>query len=513
METEQTVTSRQMRALEWNSEYLGASRLQLMENAGRGVAHEIALRHKPKDNEVMILAGLGGKGGDGCVAARHLACLGFKASMILVGKPSDIEMPETRRNWELVQLMRSTVKTSSVQDSSSLPEIHASIIVDALLGIGVRGKLRPPVLHAVDRINASKGFKVSIDLPTGIDPDTGKTQGSAVKSDLTVTLHRAKLGLAKAKKHVGELVIVDIGIPPEAEIYSGPGDILLVQKSRPHESKKGDFGSLLVIGGSETYSGAPAMVALAALRTGVDLAFVAAPEKTAHDIASMSPSLITIKLKGDHLAPQSLGSITSMLGRATGVVMGPGLGLHDETVEAVDKILTSIEKAGVPVLIDADALKAFARFKKKLRIPVVLTPHAGEYKIVAGEYPPDDFDVRISHVTRSAKELGAVILLKARALKESVDVISDGKRLKLNSAGNPGMTVGGTGDTLSGIVGALLAQGADPFEAASAGAFLNGAAGDFAASERGYHLLPSDLIDWIPRVMDNPMSHLKVRRQ
>jgi len=512
IEMEQVVMSRQMRALEWNSEYLGVSRLQLMENAGKGVAREIALKFKPKDNEVMILAGLGGKGGDGCVAARHLACMEFKVSVVLVGRPEDIETQETKWNWETAQLMRSTVTTSSAQDSSSLPEIHSSIVIDALLGIGVRGRVRPPILQAIDRINASRGFKVSIDLPTGIDPDTGEVQGSAVKSNLTITLHRAKPGLARAREYVGELTVIDIGIPPEAEIFSGPGDALLTQKPRPRESKKGDFGSLLVIGGSETYSGAPALVALAALRTGVDLTFIAAPEKTAHVISSMSPSLITLKLSGEHLNTRNLREIAPALGRATSVVIGPGLGLHEESAKTVDKILILAEKAKMPILIDADALKAFARFKRRLKTPAVLTPHAGEYRTLTGENPPDDLNTRIDHVMRSAQELGAVILLKARALKGSVDIISDGRRVKLNSTGNPGMTVGGTGDTLSGIVGALLAQRADPFEAASTGAFLNGAAGDFAASEKGYHLIPSDLIDWIPKVMDDPMSHLKVRR-
>jgi NAD(P)H-hydrate epimerase len=254
------------------------------------------------------------------------------------------------------------------------------------------------------------------------------------------------------------------------------------------------------------------MVALAALRTGVDLAFIASPEKTAHAISSMSPSLITLKLKGEHLNPRNVDAIAPMLGKVTGLVMGPGLGLHEESAETVNRILELAEKAGVPVLLDADALKAFAGFKRRLKTKVVLTPHAGEYKILTGESPPDDLNARIEHAKRSARELESVILLKARALRGSVDIISNGREVKLNSTGNPGMTVGGTGDTLSGIVGAFLAQGADPFEAASAGAFLNGATGDFAASERGYHLLPSDLIDWIPRVMDDPMSHLKVRR-
>jgi NAD(P)H-hydrate epimerase len=152
-------------------------------------------------------------------------------------------------------------------------------------------------------------------------------------------------------------------------------------------------------------------------------------------------------------------------------------------------------------------LKAFAEFKRPLKVPLVLTPHAGEYAILAGRKLPENLEERVNQVQETAAELRAVVLLKGQ-----VDVVCDAKRVKLNFTGNPGMTVGGTGDVLSGIVGALLAQKTDPFEAAVAGAFVNGAAGDFAADNIGYHLVATDLLEWIPRVLDNPMSHLKVRK-
>jgi NAD(P)H-hydrate epimerase len=316
-----------------------------------------------------------------------------------------------------------------------------------------------------------------------------------------------KKGLESAKEYVGELIVKDIGLPTEFERFAGPGDVSLAVKSRPSESHKGDFGRLLVIGGSETFSGAPALVALAALRSGVDLAYVAAPEQTAYAISAMSPDLITIKLEGKHLNLANIPVLKAYIQMVNAIALGPGLGLHSETREAVKAIIDAIESAGKPLLLDADGLKAFAEFKRKLNVPSVLTPHAGEYAILTGKKLPEDLREKASEVQKTAAELGTTILLKG-----SVDIISDGKYVKLNFTGNPGMTVGGTGDVLSGIVGAFLAQKIDSFEAAVAGAFVNGAAGDFVLEEKGYHMIATDLLEHIPHVLDDPMSHLKVRK-
>jgi len=500
------ITSREMRALELNSEYYGVSRLQLMENAGRGVAAEIASRFKPEEARVVMFCGSGGNGGDGFVAARHLTCLGFKVEVILAGMPADIVDKEAQKNWLALQPLKDTITLHEVYDSTLIPSLEADVAVDALLGIGLRGTLRPPILQLVSKINEMKAFRVAVDVPTGINSDSGEVLGEAVKADVTVTFHGEKLGLTKAKEYAGEIIVRGIGVPKEFERFAGPGDVSLVVKPRSPEAHKGDFGRLLVIGGSEVFSGAPALVAFAALRAGVDLTYIAAPEKTARAISSMSPDLITVKLEGEHLNPRNTPTIKRYLETSTAVVMGPGLGLHTETKDAVKEIVKLTEEKKAPLLLDADGLKAFAEFKGKVKLPLVLTPHAGEYQILTGKKLPEDLEKRTAEVQKTARELGAVILLKGH-----VDVISDGKRVKLNFTGNPGMTVGGTGDVLSGIVGTFLAQGADPFEAAVAGAFINGAAGDFVQNEKGYHMVPTDLLEWIPRVMDDPMSHLKVR--
>ncbi len=501
------ITSREMRALELNSEYFGVSGLQLMENAGKAIADEIASRFEPEKTRVAIFCGLGGNGGDGFVAARHLACSGFKVGVILAGRSRDILDEEARRNWLALQALKDTLAFDEIYDSTIVPSVEADVVVDALLGIGLKGVPRPPFSQLVKKINESNAFCISVDVPTGVDSDSGKILGEGVKADLTVTFHNMKPGLKKAKKHVGELVVKDIGLPQEFERFAGPGDVSLVITSRPPEAHKGDFGRLLIVGGSEIFSGAPALVALSALRAGVDLTYIAAPQRTAYAISSMAPDLITVKLEGSHLNPRNTAVVKRYLETSTAVVMGPGLGLHKETKDAVMKVIEMIEGERIPLLLDADGLKAFAESRRKISSPLVLTPHAEEYRLLTGKKLPMDLQKRMEEVRKTARKLRAVILLKGH-----VDVISDGERIKLNFTGNPGMTVGGTGDVLSGIVGALLAQGAAPFEAAVAGAFINGAAGDFVQSEKGYHMVPTDIIKWIPRVIDDPMSHLKVRK-
>jgi NAD(P)H-hydrate epimerase len=245
---------------------------------------------------------------------------------------------------------------------------------------------------------------------------------------------------------------------------------------------------------------------MAALRTGVDIAYTASPEKTAYEISSMSPDLITVKLSGNNLNPDNLSELESYLASVDAVVMGPGLVLNGETSEFVRLFVEDVEKAGKPLLLDADGLKAFAKFKRPLKVPLVLTPHAGEYSILTGEKLPDDLDGKVEMIQKTAQELNAVLLVKGK-----VDIICSPDKVKLNYTGNAGMTVGGTGDVLSGVVGGLLAQKADAFEAAVAGAYVNGACGDFVASEIGFHMVASDILDWIPRVFVDPMRHLKVR--
>jgi hydroxyethylthiazole kinase-like uncharacterized protein yjeF len=393
------ITTREMQALEMNAEYFGVSRLQLMENAGRSIASEISTRFQSKKTRVVVFCGLGGNGGDGFVAARHLLSLRYPVGVVVAGKTADIKHEAALKNWLALQFLHDSIQVHEVTDSSQIPDVKADVAVDALLGIGLRGVPRQPVLQLIKTINEMQAFRLAVDVPTGLDSDSGEVQGEAVKSDLTLTFYKAKPGLLKANEHVGELSVKDIGLPKTFEQFAGPGDVALVVKPRPVESHKGDFGKLLVIGGSETYSGAPVLVALAALRTGIDLAYIAAPEKTAYAVSSTTPNIITIKLKGAHLNPDNISQIKQYLGRVTAVVLGPGLGLHAETERAVGEIVGAAEETGTPLLLDADGLKAFAEFKRPLRVPLVLTPHAGEYFILTGKELPSSLEEKVEKVT------------------------------------------------------------------------------------------------------------------
>jgi len=191
----ETITTPEMRALETNAEYYGISLLQLMETAGRNIAEEIAARFQPKKTKVAIFCGSGGNGGDGFVAARYLTCHGFKVEVILAGKASTITSESAQRNWIALQPLRNIISIKEVKDSMLIPDVKADVVVDALLGIGLKGKLRPPILQLVEKINSTDAFRVSVDVPTGIDSDSGEVLGKAVNANLTVTFYKAKHGL------------------------------------------------------------------------------------------------------------------------------------------------------------------------------------------------------------------------------------------------------------------------------------------------------------------------------
>jgi NAD(P)H-hydrate epimerase len=274
-------------------------------------------------------------------------------------------------------------------------------------------------------------------------------------------------------------------------------DLLDVLPERKPDAHKGDYGRLLVIGGSSRYVGAPVLTGLAALRSGVDLITIAAPEKAALAMNSLTPDVITIKLPCTDLDREALPEIFPELERSTAVVVGPGLGTGPATKKAVLEIAKEMGKVGIPALFDADGLKALAsKLTFARNMPWVLTPHAGEFKDLSGSKLPVDLEARLQEVKVFAEKIGCTVLLKSHT-----DIISSASgELRLNRTGNPGMTVGGTGDVLSGVTGAFLAQGADAFKAAVAGAWVCGQAGDLCRREMGYEFLASDLIDKLPEV-------------
>jgi len=504
----ETITSLEMRIVDRNSDALGVSTLLLMENAGRSVAEVVEeVLGGCRGRRVVVFAGAGGKAGDGITAARHLASRGAHVVLYMLTHPKRIEHEATRIQYEAIEKMDLSVDIRVVRDFSDLPQSLDGFdaVVDALLGIGIRGRVRSLYARAIELINSFRGPVIAIDVPSGIDPDTGEVLGTAVRATITVTLHKAKPGLLKARDYVGQLRVVSIGIPPEAEMYVGPGDVEYRIRPRPLKAHKGVGGRILVIGGSHTFTGAPALAALAALRTGADLAYVAAPERVADVVASYSPNIIAIRLRGaDILMPEHLDQVTPWIERSDAIVIGPGLGLDPRTFEAVYRIVEKARELGKKMVIDADALKALAERRELLGKDMVVTPHAGEFRKLFGISVEESIDGRIRAAVEAAKRFNTVVLLKGW-----LDVVSDGERYRLNKVHVQSMSVGGTGDVLSGIVAELMARGLSPFDAACVGAFINGLAGCIAYAELGDHITATDIIERIPEAMNRPYENFK----
>jgi len=490
----------EMAAIECNAEYLGVSRLLMMENAGRAVATEILRRHRGSPS-VVIFAGLGGNGGDGFVAARHLARRAASVHLVVVGDPAAIRNEAAASNWRLIQRMRHSIRTYILRDASDLPPVRGSVIVDALLGTGAKGAPRPPIPRILQVMNEMQGMKVSVDIPTGIHPDTGEpTTEHPFKADITVTFHRPKLGLVRNKEHVGRLIVANIGIPPEAELYVGPGDVIRAVQPRPPYTHKGDFGRLLIVGGSRRYVGAPILASLGALRSGVDLVYLAAPPHVLSAATSQIPDILPVSLEGEALGMEDLPVVEETLTRVEAVLVGPGLGDRADTLDAAARVLKMAGKYQKPAIIDADALKVVTRVAK-LGATTIITPHAGEFHRIAGHEVEEALGTRARQVHELAKMLKCIVLLKG-----PVDVIAAPTEVRLNWTGTPAMSVGGSGDVLAGLIAGLRAQGVASFLAACAGSFINGAAGLLAYQEKGTGLIASDLASYIPRILANPMT-------
>ncbi|MDD5420476.1 MAG: NAD(P)H-hydrate dehydratase, partial [Methanomicrobiaceae archaeon] len=422
------ISAARMRAVERNAMALGLGSLQMMESAGRSLALA-AQAHRPE--RVLILCGKGNNGGDGMVAARSLQHQAETA--VIYPEPG----PVTREAAAQLHLLRhSAVSLHPVrcmQDVLALRPLFAGadLIIDAMLGTGASGSVREPLAACVDLANESTAIILAADVPT-----------PGIRAARICAFHRPKTEGAEA---------VDIGIPIEAECCVGPGDLTLLP-ARSAEAHKGAGGEVLVVGGGP-YQGAPYLSALAALRAGADIVRVASP------VMLPQPDLIYERLPGDFIAEEHIEAILRLVDRADAVVCGIGLGEKSHSVVAA--IAENAERA----VFDADALRTPLPVAEE----TIYTPHAGEFLRMTGTRPPDDLVLRGRAVKAAATD-GTILL------KGATDIISDGSRVRFNRTGTEVMTVGGTGDILAGIIGALFCH-LPAFEAACIAAYANGRAG------------------------------------
>ena len=472
------ISSTEMAVVDANAEALGVPRKQLMESSGNAVARAVRTIADPGAS-VVFVCGRGNNGGDAFVAARFLG--GYDVTVQLLGRPETISTEIARENWTALE--RSEIGTRTVRDSTAFDPGDPDVVVDAMLGTGVAGALREPEATAAGRINAADATVLSVDVPSGIDADTGGSVGVAVEADRVVTFHDDKPGLREVD---ADVTVADIGIPAAAERVVGRGDLLRL--SRDPTAHKGEFGRVLVVGGGP-YTGAPALAARAALRGGADVSYVACPDSIAGTVQSYGEDLIVRPQNGDRIAPETVPALLDLAAETDCVVLGPGLGDDDGTRKAVTGFLESYD--GIAV-VDADALSAVR--DADTGATLICTPHGGEFEAMGGTSATDP-EERGKRVAALADELGATILSKG-----AVDVISDGTRTRHNRTGTPGMTVGGTGDVLAGVTGALACV-LDPIHAAAVGAYANGRAGEIVAEEYGHGLVATDLLGALPAAL------------
>jgi len=507
------ITSEELSVLDNNSEWLGIDKSLLMECAGYSLTTEIIDKYKlNKNTKVVIFAGTGNNGGDAFVVARHLASQAIPVFVLLLGSPDKIRTRESKSNWEVLLNLEHSVKRKIITDSKYMLKIKDTIkndseyrvIIDGLLGTGIQGKIREPISSCITMINTlrkeeSRFTVVSIDVPSGMDPNNGKVNDIAVKADLVVTFHRKKAGFKSTNDYIKEIIVKPIGIPIEASIVVGRGDLLPTLKKRQKENHKGQFGKILIIGGSKNYTGAPTFSSLTAIHFGCDLVITYVPDVVSNILRSFSPDLIVRSNPGDWLNMDSFEEIKWLVDWADCVLIGPGLGTESQTEKLIVALLRFLVENNKKFVLDADALKLI---KDHLEIikgsQCILTPHEGELKIMTGIVlpPHNEVENRGKILHDLAKKLDVTLILKG-----PFDYIISKNKFKINKTGCPEMSIGGTGDVLAGLCACFLGTGNDVFQSGCSAAFLNGYLGEHCKSNIGPRFTVLDMIKAINEVI------------
>lgn len=498
----------EQRALdEWAIKELGIPGLQLMERAGSGLAKLVSDR--ASEGPIAVVCGKGNNGGDGYVAARALRQQGRSVRVLTLVDPGELQ-GDAKANFE---------RLPGPPPDPFVPQglEGAAAIVDAILGTGFSGTPREPAAGAIDAINAASrrgpaGEAVEViacDVPSGVNGSTGEVEGAAVRATATATFHAGKPGLwiSPGKDHAGEVRVLDIGIPSGGPSEPAIGlintDVVGAIPRRGRESTKFAAGSVLVCGGSTGLTGAPSMASESAMRAGAGYVTALVPGSLNPIFEARLLEVMTVPLPdaGGSLTVDALDVVIERCQRADALVLGPGFGRQDAALELARQIA---REAPVPLLLDADGLNAHAGELQSLaqrEAPAVLTPHAGE---LARLLETDSRAVgakRLESARRAASAAESVVLLKG----DDTLVVSPDGRVAVNRGGASALATAGTGDVLSGVIGAFLAKRMDAFEAACAGALVHARAGRLAARELGPEgVIASDVIGRLPAALSDP---------
>ncbi len=508
------VTVEEMRSLEQRAVEAGVSEDTLMEAAGLAVARRIAqFTDGVRGRRILVLVGPGNNGGDGMVAARYLTDWGALVTLYLATRArreDKLEACQARR----VRIVEGSDDEGQWALGSYLP--ITDIVIDAILGIGSRLPLEPALKQMLETVtNAKRDLQsiriVAVDVPSGIDADTGRADESAPFADLTLTLGVPKTGLFRfpAAAHTGTVETLGIGLPggTEGDLGLDLADDTAVAgllPARPADGHKGTFGTTLVVGGSRNFVGATVLAASGAYRAGAGLVTLAAPDSVYRLAAAQLPEATYLPLaetSDGFVSPQAVEDVRRAMAASNSAVVGPGLGGAEPVQRFVQALLLDGEPLECPLVIDADALNALAKtygWQTRLSARAVITPHPGEMarllRASVGEVQAD----RVAVARQAARDWRQVVVLKG---PYTVVAAPDGPT-SLSPFANAALASGGTGDVLSGIIGALLAQGLGPYDAAVAGVHLHGLAAErFSAASGDAGLMAGDLLAHVPTVM------------
>ena len=516
------VTAAEMRQIDQDTiEGIGIPGIVLMETAGSAIVRAIE-RHYPTCQRIGIFAGKGNNGGDGIVIARQLAHVGRDVHLFLVS-PQESFTGEAQINLQIAKNLGLRIEEilteGALKSNPSLNHITScELLVDAILGTGLRGAVRDPIATLINALNRLPTPILSVDLPSGLDADTGHPLGTCVQADRTVTIGLPKRGLLMhpGAELAGKLEVVDIGFPEQVVDaqnvkvnWTTAAQAAQWMPRRPPSSHKGSYGRVLVIAGSTGMTGAAALASEAALRAGAGLVTLATPKHLNPILEGLLPEVMTLPLPetdAGSLAASASSTILEFAEKTQSILaIGPGLSQHPETVSLVHQLIRENRESGLALrmVIDADGLNALAQDRETISLlnsDTVLTPHPGEMARLTNTAVPILEKDRISTAQQFASEHGVTLVFKG-----APTVTSDPNgNLWVNSTGNPGMATGGMGDVLTGIISGLMAQGIPSESAATLGVYLHGLAGDIAAERLGMHgLIASDVLKAVPQVVSS----------
>lgn len=502
------ITPDQMREIDRRAiEEIGIPGAVLMENAAIQVAMKAAaVLTKNKGSQAVVLAGTGNNGGDALAVTRHLLAMGFSV-MLFTYKSSEAYTGDAKINADILDKMGVEMHCLWDQGQYDLFESALSVcdlVIDGLFGTGLNRDLDSTAKKVIRSVNTLSRCTLSIDIPSGLDGLTGKIRGDCIRADYTVTFFLPKTGMVQypAAQYLGELTVADISIP--YALADGLDTLTLLDRElilpilpkRPRDSHKGSFGRVLAIAGSFGMTGAAGLAAGAAYRTGSGLVRLAVPSGLVPTLASMIPEAVFTPLEEYEGAIGAVDDafLSGLMENSDSVLVGPGLSNTPFTGKLVRKVITLSEK---PLVVDADGLNLLAHDKevlKQAKAPVILTPHPAEMARLIGAQTQIVQEHRTGIAAKFAREYGVIVVLKGAG---TVVAAPDG-RISINPTGNSGMATAGSGDVLTGMIASFLGQNLPPYEAALAGVYLHGLAGDLAEAETGQAgMMASDLVRYI----------------